>query len=422
MTKTLARTKLFVRVVFAWVSMAALAQSNPLADQLVKNRTSLSIQDGRLTGAGAQVIKDVVSDSQFVMVGEDHGVAQIPQFVGALCDMLAPQGFHTFAVEAGPLAAEELQPWITKTDHLAKTAEFEKKFPDSIAFFNMAEENDLLARCAAASAGKFQLWGLDQELMGSSRYILSRILQTHPGPKTTAAIQLAIQNEAKARIKAAETGNPGALYMLSASGDEFTVLRDAIAADGSAEARSLFEQLAITRRIYQDNMTPGRGANSNRQRALLMKSNFMHYYDAASRAEGKRPKVLFKFGDWHLYKGFNPLHNNDLGNFLLELADQHGQKTANIIVLAVEGPHLHFAGVGRPYQADSSKMLDDPDYKFMKPMVDTLAPEGWTVFDLRGLRKNFRSLGPVDTSTERLIFGYDLLVLIPQATASQQIH
>jgi len=209
--------------------------------------------------------------------------------------------------------------------------------------------------------------------------------------------------------------------MLAAPDDEFKGLREALAADGNAEARSLFEQLAITRQIYQENMT-GQGAASNRRRALLMKSNFMRYFMDSSRATGAPPKVLFKFGDWHLYKGFNPLHNNDLGNFVLELADAHSLKTASIIILAVEGPHLHFAGVGHPYQADSSKILDDPDYKFMKPMVDNLAPEGWTVFDLRELRKNFRALGSVDTSTERLVFGYDLLVLIPQVTASQQIR
>jgi hypothetical protein len=421
MTNASTRAKIFVRVAFACVSVAALAQSNPLADELAKNRYSLSMQDGHLSGPGAQVIHDLVSDSQFVMVGEDHGVAQIPQFVGALCDKLAPQGFHTFAVEAGPLVAGELQPWIAKPDHLAKTAEFEKKFPDSIAFFNMVQENDLLAHCAAASPGTFQLWGLDQELMGASGYMLSRILETRPGPKATGVVQQAIQDEAKARAKAAETGNAGALYMLSASEDEFKALRGALTADGSAEARSLFDQLAITRQIYQESMN-GQGAVSNRRRALLMKANFTRYYDAATRAEGKPPKVLFKFGDWHLYKGFNPLHNNDLGNFLVELADEHGQKTAHIIILGVEGPHLHFAGIGHPYQADSTKILDDPDYKFMKPMVDNLAPEGWTVFDLRGLRKNFRSLGPVDTATERLIFGYDVLVLIPQVTASQQIH
>jgi hypothetical protein len=55
-------------------------------------------------------------------------------------------------------------------------------------------------------------------------------------------------------------------------------------------------------------------------------------------------------------------------------------------------------------------------------MFDNLEPEGWTMFDLRGLRKGFRSLEPVDKEMERMIFGYDLLVLIPNATPSKEIR
>jgi hypothetical protein len=43
-------------------------------------------------------------------------------------------------------------------------------------------------------------------------------------------------------------------------------------------------------------------------------------------------------------------------------------------------------------------------------------------FDLRGLRKGLHSLEPVDKELERMIFGYDLMVLIPNATPSAQIR
>jgi hypothetical protein len=41
---------------------------------------------------------------------------------------------------------------------------------------------------------------------------------------------------------------------------------------------------------------------------------------------------------------------------------------------------------------------------------------------LRGLRKGFHTLEPVDKEMERMIFGYDLLVLIPNATPSKEIQ
>ena len=105
-----------------------------------------------------------------------------------------------------------------------------------------------------------------------------------------------------------------------------------------------------SREIYRKFMS-GDGIGSNRQRALLMKANFARAYAAATTAEGKPPKVLFKFGGNHMYKGLNQLHNNDIGNYILELADGQGSKSTNILILAVSGLQLVFAGTGRPYQA-----------------------------------------------------------------------
>jgi hypothetical protein len=63
-------------------------------------------------------------------------------------------------------------------------------------------------------------------------------------------------------------------------------------------------------------------------------------------------------------------------------------------------------------------MLDDNDYKFMQPFVDSAGSEGWTVFDLRKLRDEAIS----DLGLQRLVLGYDVLVLIPEATPATQIR
>ena len=410
-------------VLFLFLAVSGIAQQSPFVERLLKNRSTLTIQQGHFAGTGAQPLQELVGGAQFVMVGEDHATAQIPQFVGALCDVLAPQGFRAFAVESGQLVSAPLEQWAAQPDHVKHAAEFEKKYPDSIAFFNLQEENDLITHCSSAFSanGKFLLWGLDQEFMGASGYILTRVLETNPGKNATAALQDAVQKETQYRAKAVSTGNPGDIYMLSASDEDVSRIRDLLKTEGNATAQSLWDQFLESREIYKLNMT-GQGYDSNRRRALWMKTTFLRDYEQTSSIEKKAPKVLFKFGDWHLYKGMNPLRNNDLGNFVTELADGRGLKAVNIIILAVEGPHLRFAGSGKPYRVDDSKMLDDPDYQFMKPMVENLSPEGWTIFDLRGMRKGFRSLGSVDISTERLIFGYDLLVLIPEVTAAKQIQ
>jgi hypothetical protein len=124
------------------------------------------------------------------------------------------------------------------------------------------------------------------------------------------------------------------------------------------------------------------------------------------------------------YKGINPLRNNDMGNFVAELADGQGTNSLHIVILGVKGSQLRFAGIGQPYQPGEFNLAEDKDsdFLFLKPMFDNLESSGWTMFDLRGLRKGLHSLEPVDKELERMIFGYDLMVLIPNATPSAQIR
>jgi hypothetical protein len=393
------------------------------ADRLLANRYQLAVENGRLAGPGVAVLKEALEGANFVMVGEDHGIAQIPTFYSGLCDILGPAGFHTMAIEVGPLAAHELETWVRQGDGKKQVVAFEKQYPESIAFYNWSEEYDLLSNCAAsASGGPFRLWGLDQELMGSSRLLLTRILEQHPGPDAAKEAERLLKKNDDTHAAAVKSGNPGDMFMFAASDEELKHFRDLLRREGNPTTQSLVDALIESREIYQKNMD-GRGAQSNRQRALLMKRNFVADYRSAAEAD-KPPKVMFKFGGWHMFKGINPLHNNDMGNFVAELADGHGTKSVHILIVAVKGTQLRFAGIGRPFQPSPFNLAEDKDsdFLYMKPMFADVQNDGMTMFDLRGLRKDFSKLGSLDTEMDRLIFGYDFLVLIPNGTPSKGIE
>jgi hypothetical protein len=55
----------------------------------------------------------------------------------------------------------------------------------------------------------------------------------------------------------------------------------------------------------------------------------------------------------------------------------------------------------------------------LKPAVDNQVPNAWTLYDLRSLR--FHKLGTVDPDMERLIYGYDLLVIVPELTPANPV-
>ena len=370
------------------------------------------------------VLKEVVDGAQFVLVGEDHGMAQIPAFYSGLCRILGPAGFHTMAVETGPLAADVLSEWIVQADGRKHLVDFEQQYPETIAFYNWSEEYNLLSRCASlASGGQFRLWGLDQELMGSSRLILLRILDQRPGPDATREVQRLLRKNDDAHAAAVKSGSPGDMFMFAVTDEELAHVRELLHKEGNSTSQSLLNELIESREIYQKNMD-GRGAESNRQRALLMKHNFLDHYHAAGGPGETPPKVMFKFGAWHMFKGINPLHNNDLGNFVAELSDAHRSKSVRILILAVRGSQSRFAGIGRPFEPAKFDLAEDQDsdFHYLKPMFTAVEKDGFSMFDLRGLRQNYSKLGQLDTEMDRLIFGYDLLVLVPSATPSKAIQ
>src|SRR5262249_15676304 len=123
----------------------------------------------------------------------------------------------------------------------------------------------------------------------------------------------------------------------------------ALKKDGNAKAQALFEGLVRSHDIYGAYV---RGANylSNRTRAHLMKKTFADHLQQASRPALGPPKVLVKMGSYHLYRGRNPLHSNEIGNFIAEIAEGQGAQSVHILVFGVKGSQLHYSKVGAPYE------------------------------------------------------------------------
>ena len=413
-------------IMCAWLFLAGfplLWASTPLTDALLQNRYKLAVDGSRLSGPGRDVLQRAVSESHFVLVGEAHGSQEIPRFVAGLCAIAAPLGFHTLAIETGPLAAAKLHSWLGRPDRLHEFADFQRQYPLSIPFYNWREENEMLSECAQSiGLHSFHLWGLDQELFGASGMILNDILDAHLEKDAQAEAEHLLTKDKEAEAKANRTGNFHDLFMFSANTADLDKLQDLLSKDGDAKAQSLLAAFMKSRDIYLKNMQ-GAYYESNRERALLMKANLMHYMAAAAQGSTP-PKVIFKFGDFHMYRGRNPMHSDEVGNLVSEIAESRQLQSLHILLVPVAGAQSRLAGVGKPSQPQTFDLKHDKDsdYLFLSPMFDSQVSGAWTMFDLRGLRSGFNSFGVIDKNLERVIFGYDLLVLVPQASASRDIE
>ena len=404
-------------------AVLAQAQKAPsFTDALLGSRLAISVEDGKLAGPGGDAVRAAIADAQFVLLGEDHGIAQIPQFDAAICSDLAPHGFHRLELEISPSVAPAVEKFARAQDGAAQFAAFDKRYPDTIAFYTWREEFEFLQRCENASKQGYEIRGLDQDFMGDSTYVLTRISGMKLGAETRKAIEQLLAEDKAARQAAEKSGNPFDLFLLAAKQAELDQVKDLLRRKGPAEAQSLFDALLTSRDIYSK-FQSGEGYASNRERAMLMKKLFRTDYIEAQASDAAAPKVLFKFGAYHLGRGMNVLHSSEIGDYVSELAEGRGQKSVHIMIFGVKGTQSAFAGIGKPYAEAPLDLPNDKDspLQWAKPLYGNLLEKSWTLFNMRSLRDKFSSFTGVDPELERMIFAYDYVILIPDPTASHAL-
>jgi hypothetical protein len=394
-------------------------QAASFVASLLHNRYDLSVRDGQLSGAGAEILRTAIAQSRFVLLGEDHGAAQTPELMAALCAVVAPQRFSAIAIEEGPLAAAELENRVRRRNGLSQVAAFEHAFPDSIGVYNAREEVDALQRCAQAAPGAFHLWGLNQEGLNGAGLILSRVLETRLGADARAAMRQLVDKNDEAYQRALRTGSIFDFFMIAADEKELAADAALLERGGSPEARSLFGSLIESHEI---NRAPPVEYTNARRRERLMKTAFAANHARAAAAVATPPKVLLRFGAYHLYRGLNPAHGSGIGNYVAEFAEAQGTQSLHIRLMPLKGSQPIHPRVGQPAQLRAFNYAELPPFRFMQPIFGNLLASDWTMFDLRPLRREWNALGVRDPDLATLVFGYDILVMLPEATPTTEVR
>jgi hypothetical protein len=422
----LARCRISVNFFFLSAALCALtwqAQAQPmppgatptsdrgLAQRLREVRYGLSVEGGKLSGTAAPVLTSAIAEAQYILIGEDHLTYEIPQFTKAICNTVAKQGLSGMAVETSPEAAEFVARSLDAPDRWSRMVALTREYPASVAFMDDKQENDLVVYCARASKNpRFQLWGLDQNFLGSAGWLIDQMLAKHPGPAANAElIHLKLEEQADA-VHARQTGSYNDLFMIAVSDEELGRALPIINRDGNSDIERMFRELVQSHDIYAPR---SRGINTDEKRATLLKENFKRNLQEAAK-DGKLGKIIVKFGDSHLYKGMNPLLDLNLGNFIAEMADGEGYSSLHIAILGAKGIHRLLGKYGQPSTTEPFILDKDAEYRWIEPLVANQLSSEWTLYDLRKLRA--QRVRFADADMERFIEGYDLLIIIPQLT------
>ncbi|CAM2736204.1 Uncharacterised protein [Janthinobacterium lividum] len=406
----------------ASLAMPVLSADKPLSlpDRLAALRTTIAIDHGKMLGSGAAPLINAGLESQFVLIGEDHGITEIANFSAAYFEALADQGFTTLIVENGPAVAGALEKALKSNTGVAGIAAFNQAYPVATAFYKWQAEAQFLARIAKAAGPSFQLVGMDQELMGASKYLLDQMAEQPLNPLAKAKIEAFRKRESDNYRRASESGDPRELFMVKIQEEELFALQKLLTAPEEMPALAMLNSLIESRSIYTKNMTPGQGYGSNTQRARLMKQ-----YVASHLTHAPAQRMLLKAGAVHVFRGYNPLGagSREIGNYLAEYAEGRGQKSLHVLVLALKGQQAQFAGIGR---ASASTEIEKVDSKSsMAGVLPFFAAakehKEWSLFDVRPLLGSAKTLANGDSSVQGMIQGYDFVLVIPEGNATSDL-
>ena len=396
-------------VVLTTLAGPAGAASPTALDTLIE-RTSRSIQvaDSGLAGPGADWIRTRARLGQFVLLGEDHGIAGMAHFSAALAKTAGRVGYRYTAIEVDPLIGTELERLLRSSDPAALEHYLKQDgYRLAVPIYSMREEADFL-RAALRNGPKDHatLWGLDQAFIGAAYAYLVKIesLTDDPAAKADAA---ELARDARAD-SLSFLGNVDQGRLLS--------LQSKLQGPKDAEARKLVEALVVSSRIYRPFVVRGSGSiySANLEREKLMKRTFIEQYRAAQKRDGAPPKVLFKFGAYHMTNGLSGTHVPSLASFAYEKALGEGSSALSILMIC--GPGGASAGL-----LGNVASCDEDFAKYYGFLAPHVAESGATLIDLRPWRDTPRAWKDLSEDVKAYIWAYDAIVVISGGGESHAI-
>lgn len=397
-------------ILISWsASTISIAQDSVLVSTIAQHTYDLRLENGRLAGSGAPIIREAIKNSQFLLVGEQHGIREVSTFTNALFVEARPEGFNYLCIETDPYMAAKIE--ALAKENVESLHAFIADYPMSIPFYETRDEFELVRQAVHGNTAPSPVvWGVDQVLMSAPRYLFATLAQQAPNEK---AQQLALDYLSRAKAgfeQTMKTGDFSKMIMNALNADDYKKLHEAF--DNHSASKKILDDIEKSQQIY-GLWAKGQQYQNNRTRSLLMKKQFMDYYNAAAN-NGALPRVVFKFGSTHMYRGVSYYDQLDLGNTMSELAEMNGHHSVHFHVSGLQG--MEQGPFGPPQPFDNTNALNP----FIKKAIESRASDtdSWIVIDMRLLRSTLTHTQL--QSLKDVVFGFDFWIYVPKAEPVQR--
>lgn len=407
--RTLKKIILTFLAVFALLISLNMRAQEPqdLSSALKKHSIHFSLDaEHKLTGEVRGLLKQELSQNQFVGLAELHHSEQLSYFTTGLMELLAEEEFRHFAMEMGPYQANTLTQLSRRNQGLTEGIRQANQTYGSkllsitpLIFANHVEDALFLQRATDAD---MRLWGLDQEHIFSYEMHFDTLYKKVDSPSTELTT---LYEESKSTVrkwnrKTVLKGKfkMGCELLWNENIDKFLNMVSV-----SKDAKARVAAMRTSWNIYCDSES---GKGSNQKRANYMKANLDSLLGVASARE-TRPKVFLKFGNVHLTKGLSPFRVDDVGKYVNEIADKNQSGFLNI-------RHL------KRYR-NGKDLIGKKGWRSSTNFMKQGLKDQWTLLDLRPVRALLAQGELTCSKTEAFeIRSYDFILISPNDHSAKQ--
>jgi hypothetical protein len=363
-------------------SKAALAQKEDslFLAELANHVYHFDIEENKLVGEGATLLKKELQANQYTLIGEYHNSPLVSLFTAALIPLLDSVGYHSMALEIGQHGLR----------HLFNSFNREKDIPQSIAAFHqkynyldedgehvtsipfLDYEEDAVFLVEAISED-WDIIGIDQEFYNGFVPLLDYLFDNlNEEEKSPLLERKNILQDSFVR-----------LYVMDDAGDinlfkflkEFDLLEEFLSDVSVNETNEeIIKDLHASMEIYRLSMVDYKYYKSFLYRLQHFKTQLYEYL-SSKKFDLKKDKMLVKLGNLHTAKGTSPYECFDVGNSLFELAALNGNESLHLLM------HPRFRKSSEKivdYASDSKDELQE--------LLKYGKKDKWTIIDLKFFR------------------------------------
>ena len=358
-----------------------------------------TIKDNSFDGNGAAVLKDAVTSSKFLVLGENHNSKQISILTKNLVPLLDQSGYKVASFEVGPHSANKLKELSNNpVQTLESLKAFNKEYfipsmeMSAIPMFFYVDDANFLAEFADT---KMDFWGIDQEFFFSVVFLGDEMVASKSNDANYKEIKAA-WGKARASIEAEfeniDHNNSNSMLTTIYEHEDFKNFEKMFDVDDHY-AQDVLKKLYDSWYIYE------KSNNSHEDRVNYIRSNFLNKYEAFEK-ENKDARYFIKIGSKHAATTSISFDCYDIGALTHEIAEIEQVKSTNIII--------------------SRATYEGKDFKDRaQTFLDFHQTDKWTVIDLRKLREDLNAnkfqiiTHPDYQDLNRMIKGFDLLIFPP---------